>query len=57
MSSYYIKSTNGRGVLLGVTKLISHSSEKEELHKTIKALQSQIDNVQKRILKLENKKD
>lgn len=57
MSAQYIKSENGRALLLGDTKLLSQLSEKEEFQKTIKSLQNQIDNLQERISKLENNKD
>lgn len=56
MSLKYVKSTNGRGVLLGDMKALAVLSEKEVLQQTIKSLQAQIDNLQDRIARLESGK-
>jgi len=58
MSVKYVKNSNGRGLLLGDTKALAVLSEKEALQQTLRALQTQIDNLQERIARLENgKKD
>lgn len=53
MSVRYVKNSNGRGVVLGDSKVLIEFSEKEALIKTIKSLQEQIDTLSQRISKLE----
>jgi hypothetical protein len=58
MIGKYIKNTNGRGVVLGDSNILSQIREKEVLRETIKGLQSQIDTLNERLLRLEaHKKD
>jgi hypothetical protein len=58
MIGKYIKNANGRGVLLGDSNILSQIREKEALRETIKGLQSQIDTLNERLLRLEaHKKD
>jgi hypothetical protein len=58
MIGKYIKNTNGRGVVLGDSNILSQIREKEALRETIKGLQSQIDTLNERLLRLEaHKKD
>jgi polyhydroxyalkanoate synthesis regulator phasin len=58
MSVKYVKNSSGRGLLLGDTKALAVLSEKEAVQQTLRALQTQIDNLQERIARLENgKKD
>jgi len=56
MSVRYVKNSNGRGLLLGDPKLLAELSEKEALQRTIHSLQTQIDNLQERLSRLENGK-
>jgi len=51
-----VKNSNGRGLLLGDPKLLAELSEKEALQRTIHSLQTQIDNLQERLSRLENGK-
>ena len=58
MIGKYIKNINGRGVVLGDSNILSQIREKEALRETIKGLQSQIDTLNERLLRLEaHKKD
>jgi hypothetical protein len=58
MIGKYIKNANGRGVVLGDSNILSQIREKEVLQETIKGLQSQIDTLNERLLRLEaHKKD
>jgi hypothetical protein len=58
MIGKYIKNANGRGVVLGDSNILSQIREKEVLRETIKGLQSQIDTLNERLLRLEaHKKD
>jgi len=58
MIGKYIKNANGRGVVLGDSNILSQIREKEALRATIKGLQSQIDTLNERLLRLEaHKKD
>jgi predicted nuclease with TOPRIM domain len=58
MIGKYIKNANGRGVVLGNSNILSQIREKEALRETIKGLQSQIDTLNERLLRLEaHKKD
>jgi hypothetical protein len=58
MIGKYIKNANGRGVVLGDSNILSQIREKEALRETIKGLQSQIDTLNERLLRLEaHKKD
>jgi hypothetical protein len=58
MIGKYIKNTNGRGVVLGDSNILSQIREKEALRETIRGLQSQIDTLNERLLRLEaHKKD
>jgi hypothetical protein len=53
MIGKYIKNANGRGVVLGDSNILSQIREKEALRETIKGLQSQIDTLNERLLRLE----
>lgn len=53
MSVRYVKNSNGRGVVLGDSKVLVEFSEKETLLKTVKSLQEQIDTLNERIARLE----
>jgi predicted nuclease with TOPRIM domain len=58
MIGKYIKNANGRGVVLSDSNILSQIREKEALRETIKGLQSQIDTLNERLLRLEaHKKD
>ena len=56
MSNQYIKNTNGVGVLLGNTALLTELKEKESLHQTIASLKTQIDMLEQRLDRLESQK-
>jgi ubiquinone biosynthesis protein UbiJ len=56
MSNQYIKNTNGRGVLLGNTALLTELKEKESLHQTIASLKTKIDMLEQRLDRLESQK-
>ena len=56
MSNQYIKNTNGVGVLLGNTALLTELKEKESLHQTIASLKTQIDILEQRLDRLESQK-
>lgn len=55
MTSKYIKSKDGRGILLGDTNILKQIRDKEELQEQIRVLQNQIDKLHERLLMLEEK--
>ncbi|MFM8268738.1 MAG: hypothetical protein ACKN9V_01000 [Pseudomonadota bacterium] len=53
MKPKYVKTSDGRGVLLNDLNIINAAKEKEELYTAIQTLKTQIDMLQQRISNLE----
>lgn len=54
MIGKYIKSQDGRGVFFGDANILKQIRDKEELQEQIKVLQTQIDKMNERLLRLED---